>query len=191
MTADRNGTARPIVRRLVQIGAVVVVYAVLLFVSAGRWDWVAGWAYLGIYVAFIAVNAVVMLPSRRELIAERGRVAGNVQRWDLVLAALYLVCGAALLVVAGLDERRGWTPAWPMWVPVAGGVLMTAGYSLFSWAMASNPFFSTVVRLQEDRGQTVVTAGPYRFVRHPGYLGGLLTTLGTPFLLGSWPAVAP
>jgi protein-S-isoprenylcysteine O-methyltransferase Ste14 len=76
-------------------------------------------------------------------------------------------------------------------VPVVAGVVMALGYGLFSWAMASNPFFSTVVRIQTDRGHTVATGGSYRFVRHPGYAGGLATILATPFLLGSWPALIP
>ena len=185
------GPSHPIIRRFAQIGVLIVVYAALLFGAAGRLDWAAGWAYMGLYLAFIGLNAVLLLPGRRELIAERGRVAPNAQRWDLVLAAFYTLAGPAILVVGGLDRRFGWTQPFPLVVPVAAGVVVALGYGLFSWAMVSNPFFSTVVRIQADRGHTVATGGPYRFVRHPGYAGGLVMTLATPFLLGSWPALIP
>jgi protein-S-isoprenylcysteine O-methyltransferase Ste14 len=118
-------------------------------------------------------------------------VAPNTQRWDRVLAAFYTLVGPAILVIGGLDQRFGWSGSFPLTVPVVAGVVMALGYGLFSWAMASNPFFSTVVRIQTDRGHTVATGGSYRFVRHPGYAGGLATILATPFLLGSWPALIP
>jgi protein-S-isoprenylcysteine O-methyltransferase Ste14 len=192
--ASREGPAtpsHPVARRFAQIGVLVLFYALLLFGAAGGLDWAAGWAYMGIYVAFIALNAILLLPGHRELIAERGRVAPNTQRWDRVLAALYTLIGPAILVVSGLDQRFGWTEPFPLIVPIAACVVMALGYGLFSWAMVSNPFFSTVVRIQTDRGHTVATGGPYRFVRHPGYAGGLAQILATPFLLGSWPALIP
>jgi protein-S-isoprenylcysteine O-methyltransferase Ste14 len=186
-----DSSSHPIARRFAQIGVLILVYAALLFGAAGRLDWAAGWAYMGIYVAFIALNAVLLLPGRRDLIAERGRVAPNTQRWDRVLAAFYTLTGPAILVIGGLDRRFDWTEPFPLVVPVVAGVVMALGYGLFSWAMVSNPFFSTVVRIQTDRGHTVATGGPYRFVRHPGYAGALALTLATPFLLGSWPALIP
>jgi protein-S-isoprenylcysteine O-methyltransferase Ste14 len=192
--ASEDGPTRPshpVARRFAQIGVLILVYALLLFGSAGQLDWAAGWAYIGIYVAFIALNAILLLPGRRELIAERGRVAPNTERWDRVLAALYTLLGPAILVVGGLDQRFGWTEPFPLVVPVVAAIVMALGYGLFSWAMVSNPFFSTVVRIQTDRGHTVATGGPYRFVRHPGYAGALALTLATPFLLGSWPALIP
>jgi len=184
-------SSQPIVRRFAQIGIWIVVYALLLFGAAGRLDWGAGWVYMALYLAFIALNGILLLPNRRELIAERGRVAPNTQRWDLVLAALYTVIGPAILVLGGLDQRFGWSAPFAPATPVIAGLVMALGYGIFSWAMASNPFFSTVVRIQTERGHTVFTGGPYRFVRHPGYAGGLILTLGTPFLLGSWPALIP
>ena len=142
---DTTRPSHPIARRFAQIGILVLVYAALLFGAAGRLDWAAGWAYMGLYLAFIALNAILLLPGRRELIAERGRVAPNAQRWDLVLAAFYTLAGPAILVIGGLDRRFGWTGPFPLVVPVSAGVIMALGYGLFSWAMASNPFFSTVV----------------------------------------------
>ncbi len=188
---DTTRPSHPVTRRFAQIGVLILVYAALLFGAAGRLDWAAGWAYMGLYLAFIALNAVLLLPGHRELIAERGRVAPNTQRWDRVLAAFYTLAGPAILVVAGLDQRFGWTGPFPPAVPVTAAVVMALGYGLFSWAMVSNPFFSAVVRIQADRGHTVATGGPYRTVRHPGYAGALALTLATPFLLGSWPALIP
>jgi protein-S-isoprenylcysteine O-methyltransferase Ste14 len=188
---DLGGPSHPTARRFSQVGLLILVYAALLFGAAGKIAWGGGWAYLGIYAAFIGLNAVLLLRGSRELIAERGRVAPNVQRWDLVLAAIYTLVGPAILVIAGLDQRFGWTGPFSLAVPIGAGAIVALGYGVFSWAMVSNPFFSTVVRIQADRGHTVITGGPYRFVRHPGYAGGLIQTLATPFLLGSWPALIP
>ena len=69
--------------------------------------------------------------------------------------------------------------------------MFAVGLELFGWAMVVNAYFSTVARIQRDRGQTVCREGPYRFVRHPGYAGAILESLGSPLLLGSAWALLP
>jgi protein-S-isoprenylcysteine O-methyltransferase Ste14 len=93
--------------------------------------------------------------------------------------------------VAGLDVRFQWTAPLPLGYHIAGLLATSLGYALFLWAMASNAFFSQGVRIQAERGHMVATGGPYRYVRHPGYVGTILAQLGTPFLLGSPWALVP
>jgi protein-S-isoprenylcysteine O-methyltransferase Ste14 len=154
-------------------------------------NWGAAWVYLGVYLGLIVANAIVILPRDPELIAERGRIQTNVKSWDKVFSVFYTLCSLGLLVVAGLDNRWGWSPQLNLTTQLVGLALYVLGFALVSWAMASNRFFSSVVRIQTDRGHTVATGGPYRFVRHPGYVGMMVSALGTTILLGSLWAFIP
>jgi protein-S-isoprenylcysteine O-methyltransferase Ste14 len=115
----------------------------------------------------------------------------NVKGWDKVIGLLFGLFGPGMLLVAGFDERWGWSPRLAVAVQVAAFVFVALGDVLFAWAMASNKFFSSVVRIQQDRGHTVQTGGPYRFVRHPGYVGTIVPALATPLALGSLWALIP
>lgn len=187
--ADKQiGAGHPIAKRLVQVAAQFVLIGVILFGASGRLDWVWAWVYLAGYVGIILVNAFVM---PRELIAERGAAKQNVKTWDKWIAIGLTLFGLGMYVVAGLDERFGWSSDLALALHAAGLVGFLIGNLLFTWAMVSNKFFSTAVRIQSERGQTVATNGPYRFVRHPGYVGYIVSTLTTPLLLGSWWAFLP
>ena len=166
--------------------------AAVLFASAGRLDWVMGWVYLGVFLAFDVATALVLLPKSPELLVERNRIQEGTKGWDQVLvrlAAVYLPMAA--WIVSGLDDRFGWSVQIPPALQIVALVVVVLGYALVVWAMASNPFFSATVRIQADRGHTVATGGPYRYVRHPGYLGAILFTLLMPILLGSLWALIP
>jgi protein-S-isoprenylcysteine O-methyltransferase Ste14 len=93
--------------------------------------------------------------------------------------------------VAGLDVRFGWSPPMSLALHLVGVLGFVLGWALVLWATASNAFFSTTVRIQQERGHTLQTGGPYQFVRHPGYAGGIIYQLATPLLLGSWWAFMP
>ncbi len=177
-------------KRLTQIGLLFLVYTLLLFLPAGRLDWPWAWVLLGLYLVMIAVNAVVMFRISPETIARRAEAEGQ-KGWDRVVGGLWAVAGLAGLIVAGLDARFGWTAPLSVGVHLAGAAGYTLGFALFSWAMASNAYFATVVRVQADQGHRVCTTGPYRFVRHPGYVGAILQSLISPLLLGSLWAFLP
>jgi protein-S-isoprenylcysteine O-methyltransferase Ste14 len=178
-----------VMKRLVQVVVQFLILAVILFVSAGRLNWVWAWAYLGVGVGILAINALVMPP---ELIAERGKMGKeDVKGWDRAFAALNIVPTFGLLVVAGLDEQFDWSPQLAPAVHLAGLALIALGQGLFTWAMVSNKFFSTMVRIQADRDHTVASGGPYRYVRHPGYVGYIVSSLATPVALGSLWALIP
>lgn len=166
-----------------------IAMAVILFASAGTPDWAAGWAYVGL----VSIGTVAsMLIVDTELLAERSQVGQGAQTIDVVLAVTMARVGpAAIAAVAGLDLRFGWMPEIPRVLSAAGMLGMILGYAIGMWAMASNKFFSGVVRIQSERGHEVVTGGPYAIVRHPGYTGTILAVLGTPLMLGSMWALIP
>lgn len=163
----------------------------LLFLCAGRWDYWQGWLYMGISVTLLLLMATWLSP-QAELIEERLRPGAGMKSWDKVYFAIstpmYILC----LVVAGLDVGRfGWTGELPLWVYGLSLLLYVLGQGIFLWARYVNHYFSSVVRIQLDRGQTVCREGPYRYVRHPGYIGGILFALSMPLLLGSLWALLP
>jgi len=170
------------VRRVIQLAIMLLIFAASLFLTSGRLDWIMAWAYLGLYVGMIVATGLVI---ERDLVAERARIGEGTKDWDRVLGslAIFLVTPGAL-IVAGLDERFGWSQLAPAVQIVAVGFVIL-GSALSVWAMASNKFFSGTVRIQKDRGHTVVSAGPYGVVRHPGYLAWCISAPAIPLMLGS------
>lgn len=172
----------------------VVAYGVIIFLASGTLDWLWGWLLLGLLAAFLAAHPLILVPLNPDLLVERGRGlrAEGVKPWDRWVSAFAAgVMPLMSWVLAGLDQRFGWTGSISLTVHLVGLGGSILGYGLFLWAMASNAYFSEGVRIQEERGHTVATAGPYRFVRHPGYSGAILAQLSTPLLLGSFWALFP
>lgn len=170
----------------------VVMVAVILFLSAGRWDWGWGWALTTVYAVWVGANAVLMIPRHPELLAERAqRSISGMKSWDKTLLGFIGLLTLAKYILAGLDIRYGWSAAIPTWVHVTALVLAAAGYALGTWAMVENAYFSMVVRYQSERGHTVCDTGPYRFVRHPAYIGTIVFEIMVPLLLGSWWTLIP
>jgi protein-S-isoprenylcysteine O-methyltransferase Ste14 len=181
-----------VTKRFKQVMVLILFQGALLFLSSGRIDWVMAWIYIGIYVIFVLINGVIMLRRSPETIVERAKAGEDWKDWDKIVGGLFaLMYFVIMLLVAGLDVRFGWTGEIALIVHVVAAIVFVLGYALFSWAMLSNAFFSTGVRIQEERGQGVATTGPYRFIRHPGYLGGTLQSIALPLLLGSLWALIP
>ncbi len=179
------------VRRIIQVILQVGLIGVVLFVSAGRLDWTMGWVLVGLYIFIVVFNAFFVLRKNPELINERGCWAENIKGWDKVWGAVYAPMPLITVAVAGLDAVRfGWSQM-PLALSPLGIVMFLAGMLMFSWAMMLNSYFSTTVRIQDDRGHRTVTSGPYQYVRHPGYVGAIVSSIGTPLLLGSWWALIP
>jgi protein-S-isoprenylcysteine O-methyltransferase Ste14 len=167
--------------------ASLVLVAAVLFVSAGRWDLPFFWAYL---VVNAALMAGLMAKVDPELMEERWRPAAERrQLLPLVLVGMPLYLG--YLAIAGLDAGRFHWSKMPRSLQVAGLALFSASWALVDWAMVANRFFSSVVRIQTERGQHVVSAGPYRYVRHPGYAGAIVGLVCGPIALGSSWALSP
>lgn len=179
---------RNVRRRAMQMTVTFIVIALLIFISAGTINWLYAWLYLALYLLTLLVGALVLPP---ELLAERGSKKENAEQWDKQLSRLLLLTMVAYLVVSGLDFRWKLSPQLESGWHLAAMFLFLLGCALNLWAMSSNHFFSTVVRLQSDRGHVVCNNGPYQFVRHPGYAGMILYNLVTPVVLGSLYALIP
>jgi protein-S-isoprenylcysteine O-methyltransferase Ste14 len=174
-----------IINRASQILIMFIIMGLELFVGSGYIDWPAAWVFLGISLCSVAINAVFMLRKNPETVAERGKPK-EVKDWDRLVGGLWLM-GQYFLVplVAALDLRFGWTREYATgWQALGAGVYALA-LGLTGWAMISNAYFSTAVRIQSDRGQQVCRSGPYHYVRHPGYVGFFFQALSVPILLGS------
>jgi protein-S-isoprenylcysteine O-methyltransferase Ste14 len=174
---------------LVAVASVIVI-AGLLFGSAGRWDLPFFWTYIALNVALVIEGLVYTDPGLQR---ERLRPGGK-DVLPMLLMALILGLPAYLghFVVAGLDVGRyQWSAPMPIWVQVTAVVVWAASWSWVMWAMTVNRFFSSVVRVQSERGHHVITTGPYRYVRHPGYAGAIVGFIASPIALGSWWALAP
>jgi protein-S-isoprenylcysteine O-methyltransferase Ste14 len=182
-------TREKIVKRITQVVIQQLILMALLFASAGDLGWVWAWAYFGVGLGILAVNAFV-LP--REVIVERGEAhKKNVKGWDKVVSGFTGIAALSIPIVAGLDERWGWSPELGLAVHLAGLLFIALGQGLFTWAMTANRFFSTMVRIQEERGHAVASSGPYRCVRHPGYVGYIVASFATALALGSLWALVP
>jgi protein-S-isoprenylcysteine O-methyltransferase Ste14 len=179
-------------RAIVQVLVFVVVVPLLPLLISREWGWWEAWVFAA--VSILGFGASRRLAARRhpDLLAERAQFTSHddIKSWDKVLVRLVAFGGAAVPIVAGIDAIDGRPAfAWPL-KSVALLVLL-AGYVLSSAALIENRFFSGVVRIQRDRGQCVVSSGPYRWIRHPGYAGAVLAYLAVPFLLDSWWAYVP
>lgn len=164
----------------------------MLFGIVGYWDWWNGWAMSATYLLWTAGSIIFILPVNPQMLAERSRPQPGSKKWDMFMVGTMGIFVLITYVIACLDVRFGWAQPFPLWVQVAGVVVAVFGYDiLLIWSMAANAFFTAIVRIQTDRQHTVVSSGPYRFVRHPGYVAALLFYLATPFLLGSTWSVLP
>jgi protein-S-isoprenylcysteine O-methyltransferase Ste14 len=165
-----------------------------LFLSAGKWYWPEAWIYVAVTMLGTIASRIIMAKMNPGLAAERSQSlsAGDTKSWDKWIMPYAAVFGPLLVfVVAGLDERFGWLPNIPHWFLWIGVFIMVAAIAFSTWAMIVNRFFSGTVRIQTDRGHQVVSNGPYRLMRHPGYLSGLIGYLAMPLILGSSWAFIP
>jgi len=178
----------PDVKQLLSVCFSLAITALCLFASAGRLDWSNAWILLGLSL----VTGLAFTAGRNpEIGAERRNVKAG-KSWDKVLVGITVLLGPmAVWITAGLDERFHWSNGMPSLAFTAGLAAAVLAAALMAWAMRSNRFFSSVVRIQKDRGHTVVDGGPYRFIRHPGYAGSSIFILVTPLILGSYWALAP
>ena len=184
-------TKRGAVRWLVRETMGLLMLVALLFLSAGRWNWWMGWALVVITALWVGGTALVVIPRNPELLAERVGPRKGAKPWDTTLMSIVGVMMLIKLLLAGLDHRYGWTTGFPFSLQIIAMIVAALGYALVVWATGTNAFFSQIVRIQTERGHTVVTSGSYQFVRHPAYIGTILFELATPVMLGSWWALIP
>ncbi len=167
----------------------VAAMGVALFWSAGRIDWWAAWAAIAVWLAFYTAMDILLLRINPELMAERLSPPKGAKTWDRTIMSIFRLTTLVRYILAGLDQRYGWTVGFPIAAQLAGLVVCVLSYALLAWAMTSNAFFSQIVRIQSERGHAVITHGPYRYVRHPGYVGMIFFEPAMSILLASWPAI--
>jgi protein-S-isoprenylcysteine O-methyltransferase Ste14 len=188
---DRPSVRRALLKRTVAVFVVILVMDLLLFVPAGRLDWPEAWLLSLLYGVFLLAYAVWGTLRAPDLLRERSQVAENVKVWDKCIIAIYTVLLLATFVLAGLDVGRvRWSHVSVAW-QVLGLVGMVLSAGLVFWTILTNAYLGRMVRIQEDRGHQVVTGGPYRYVRHPMYVGIILLFPCMTLFLGSWWALVP
>jgi protein-S-isoprenylcysteine O-methyltransferase Ste14 len=171
--------------------ALPVYFALFMFLPAGTWAWTRGWLFIAVFVVSLAVLFVYLSRVNPEVLVARSITHKGTKRWDQILLGFFLTAVYAILPVAALDDGRfHWLPL-PWWVCGVGYLLFFAGLAIVTRAEAVNKFFEVTVRIQTDRGQTVIDTGPYAIVRHPGYASALLLFPGTALCMGSVWALIP
>jgi len=182
-----------LLKRLAQVLIAVAALAAMLFLSSWRFDWVMAWVYVGTFAVGLTAMTVYQELGNPELAEERSELTPRegVQTWDVILSAVVRVSLLGSYVVAGLDMRFGWKPEIPLAVQMVAFALGLLGVGLIAWAMAANRYAVVYARIQQERGHAVATTGPYRFVRHPFYVGTITFSLMIPLALGSpWAVVS-
>ena len=181
------------VRIVVMLLIVLVVFPLLPILISGKWDWWEAWVMAGLFALSFIVSRAIAAKKTPDILKERAdyNQQDNTQAWDKWLSPVVAFGSVFTLLVAGLDALYQWSSGFPLWLELIGLLLILAGYVFGSIAFIENAFFSGTVRIQEERGHKVVSSGPYSWVRHPGYLGSLVASLGMPLLLDSIWAFIP
>ncbi|MBL8164700.1 MAG: isoprenylcysteine carboxylmethyltransferase family protein [Anaerolineae bacterium] len=169
-----------------------IVVAALLFGGAGTTDWAWGWVFSIVHLLGWIGLSYALARWNPELLNQRGRRSRDLtgtKRWDWLLLGIYSTLVLVQPFVGGLDYRYGWTGRAAPVVYIVGDVLVAGAFALLTWSMVVNRHFEATVRIQEARDHQVVAAGPYRYVRHPGYVAVIVTFLGVGLAVGSLAAL--
>jgi len=181
-------------RQWTRLVAVYLLVPLTLLICGGDFAWWQAWGY-SVLIVGVGLGGRILAERRHPgLLAERQNMdkVRSAKAWDKVLAPLMaLSVSFPPVIVAGLDHRFGWSPAFPLWLIVPGFLLISLGYAFAAWAFIENRFFFSVVRIEVDRGHVVCDTGPYRFVRHPGYAGNVLALPGMVLALSSMWTLIP
>jgi protein-S-isoprenylcysteine O-methyltransferase Ste14 len=175
-----------IVKRIVQVLSTTLFQGLVLFLAAGNLEWTWGWVFIGTYLVALLINALMLFRANPAVIAERADRQGA-RDWDQLWGGLaFGMIMIGLPLTGGLDFRFGWSTGMSQGLHLVGVAIFLVGGVFFAWAMAVNAKFATVVRIGDEDSHPVAMDGPYRIVRHPGYLGACFQSLGLPLLFGSW-----
>jgi len=178
-------------RKKIRLLALTLIWLVLLFSAAGRLDWARGWIFVALWVVGMGCTAAAVKRANPDLLEARAKWRrADTKPFDKVFLAIFVPLSTIQPAIGALDAARfGWseTPDWWLWLGIA---LFIPGVALMAWSMVANRHAETTVRIQSDRGHTVVTRGPYRFVRHPMYVGAITMYVASALILGSVWALA-
>ncbi len=174
-------------RIIIQMLFFIVIIPLFPLLITWQWDWWEAWVYAAFGILGFIISRALVARRHPDLLAERARFTqqADAKPWDKLLAPLVGLGGGLIPLAAGLDVLLSGGLALGLPVKIAAITVIFAGYMLGSYALLENRFFSGMVRIQTERDHHVISSGPYRWMRHPGYAGALLTYLATPFLLDS------
>lgn len=188
----KKGGSSGAIARLVSGLIVLPLFFWCFFQAAGGAGWLRGWLYIGLQFVGSAIITILVTRKDPELARRRATFGEGTKRWDVIMLAIFGVTFLATLIVAAFDAGNGWsTMASPVWW-ILGLAFFCAYVAILTWSMLVNTHFEKTVRIQTDRNHKVIDTGPYRIVRHPGYVGMIVGfILSAPLLLGSWWAFVP
>jgi protein-S-isoprenylcysteine O-methyltransferase Ste14 len=176
-----------LIKTLVWTVVSFLILAACLFLPAGTVLWPAGWIFLILLLGFSIVNFGMLYTSNPDLLRERLSLSHpNQKTSDKVLTSVNGLLGLAWLVLMPLDAVRFHWSHMPLFLQIIGTIVLVSFMPLAILTFRENAFLALMVRVQKERGQTVISTGPYHYVRHPLYSSALLFFLATPLLLGSW-----
>jgi protein-S-isoprenylcysteine O-methyltransferase Ste14 len=175
-------------KALLEVLAEFAVFAALLFVCAGTLLWPAGWAFLALFFGFALAIVLWLARKEPELLAERmsSPMQSGQPLWDKVFVVAVMVLFVAWLILMPLDAVRFGYSEVPGWLQILGALGVVLSFYIMFLTFRENAYLAMVVKVQQERGQSVVSTGPYRYVRHPMYASTLLFFPGSALLLGSW-----
>jgi len=179
------------IKRFIQIILLILIMDGILFLIAGRLDWIGAWVLSFLYFVFVLVFVVWTMRNDPGLMEERGKRAENVKPWDKVIMTIYTIMLVGMLVIAALDAGRFRWSEMPLVVQALGVIGLIPLGLLLWWVTITNSYLSSYARIQQDRGQRVVTTGPYQYVRHPMYAAVIPFIICVALILGSWWALIP
>jgi protein-S-isoprenylcysteine O-methyltransferase Ste14 len=165
-----------------------VFFIFIPLIVSGDVHWIEAWVLVILTVVVSVTSRVLAARKNPDILQERASFtdAEGIKSWDKKIVPLIaFVVPALIYVVFGMDHRFGWSMPVSTFIKGVGFIAFIAGFILSTWAMVENRFFSSVVRIQKERGHVVCDTGPYQWVRHPGYLGGLISWTGIPLFVGS------
>jgi len=175
---------RAVIRVIFSIGLMFAI----LFRSAGRWDYWHGWVFFLLHI-YVTLFSWLIIPS--ELLQERTKPGPGTKEWDYIFFILFSLLYITPYIAALDGGHYHWTGDFPLWVNVLAFVIMFLGYSLAILSLWKNRFFSSTVRIQTERGHSVIDKGPYAFIRHPGYAGVIVSSFSIAFAMNSLWALVP
>lgn len=189
---NSTNLTRGIISRSIQVFIVLILIGLILFLSAGRWDWKMGWIYVGLNFFGLIINLIVVITKNPEVVAARAQPSKeDTKGWDKVWVMFSAPMTLMVMVVAGLDAGNHEWSIMPPWVQILGFGLFLISWFFSTWALVSNKHFETSVRIQKDRGHKTVSTGPYAIIRHPGYAAFILLYSSSSLILGSWWGLIP
>jgi len=163
----------------------VILFA-LPFASAGTFAWPEGWTYIIIQFSCWTVMTLWLTKNNPELLTVRAELWKRTKKtWDKIIMALILTGFLLLFAIPGIDAVRYQWSHVPLFAKILGFVGIIIANGLMFWVLKTNPYSSAAVEIQKDRGHEVITTGPYRYVRHPMYVGAILMAFSSPLALGS------